>query len=368
MSVSNLLIPPPYDAERDDWGATLLAQWATGAVAAGTRVLIVGAGAGGIGLPLARAGAAVTFADDHVAALAAARQSFAQARLKAEFATTLDLAPEQPFDLALLNIVWWTDAARGAELIALAARHTRPGGIVAVGGGKDAGIGAAERDLKAVVGPAVPVVYKKGHRIVAARRPEGWAGQQASAGTTTITAGGTQLTIAVQAGVFADGGLDPATALLLDTLDVPPGASVLDLGCGAGIIALAVARRDPAAALTLVDSNVVAVATARRNLEINGVAGRVLASDGVAALAGETFDLVASNPPFHVGRTRSEALARRFISEAHGVLRPGGALWLVANRFLRYEPHIEATFGNVAERAGDTRFKVLVAYRRPEGS
>jgi 16S rRNA G1207 methylase RsmC len=32
---------------------------------------------------------------------------------------------------------------------------------------------------------------------------------------------------------------------------------------------------------------------------------------------------------------------------------------------LRYEPHIEATFGNVAERAGDTRFKVLVAYRTP---
>ncbi|HYF62142.1 MAG TPA: methyltransferase domain-containing protein, partial [Herpetosiphonaceae bacterium] len=135
--MSSLLIPPPYDAERDDWGATLLAQWAAGAVAPGARVLIVGAGAGGIGLPLARAGAAVTFADDHVAALAAARQSFAQARLKAEFATTLDLAPEQPFDLALLNIIWWTDAARGAELIALAARHTRPGGIVAVGGGKD---------------------------------------------------------------------------------------------------------------------------------------------------------------------------------------------------------------------------------------
>jgi 16S rRNA (guanine1207-N2)-methyltransferase len=158
MPVSSLLIQPPYDTEPEDWGATLLAQWAASTVAPGTRVLIVGAGAGGIGLPLTRAGAAVTFADDHVAALAAARQSFAQARLKAEFVTTLELAPEQPFDLALLNILWWTDAARGAELIALAALHTRPGGIVAVAGGKDAGIGAAERDLKAVVGPAAPVV------------------------------------------------------------------------------------------------------------------------------------------------------------------------------------------------------------------
>jgi 16S rRNA (guanine1207-N2)-methyltransferase len=128
---------------------------------------------------------------------------------------------------------------------------------------------------------------------------------------------------------------------------------------------MAIARRDPAAALTLVDSNVVAVATARRNLELNGIAGRALASDGVAAVAGETFDLVATNPPFHIGRARTDAVARRFISEAHGVLRPGGAFWLVANRFLRYEPHLEATFGNVAERAGDARFKVLVAYRTP---
>ncbi|HYF66474.1 MAG TPA: class I SAM-dependent methyltransferase, partial [Herpetosiphonaceae bacterium] len=202
----------------------------------------------------------------------------------------------------------------------------------------------------------------------AAQRPADWAPPPVAAATATISAGGAQFTVAANAGVFADGGLDPATALLLDALEVPPGASVLDLGCGAGIIALAISRRDPSAALTLVDSNVVAVATARRNLEANGVAGRVLASDGVAALAGETFDLVASNPPFHVGRTRSEALARRFISEAHAVLRPGGALWLVANRFLRYEPHIEATFGNVVERAGDSRFKVLVATRMPEGS
>lgn len=358
---SGLLVPPPYDVERDDWGAILLGEWATSYVSAGLRVLIVGAGAGGVGLPLARAGAMVTFADDHVGALAAARQSFAQARLTAEFVTTLELAPTEPFDLALLNILWWTDAERGAELIALAVQHLRAGGVVAVGGGKNAGIGRVERDLKNIVGSSAAVIYKKGHRVLAAQRPATWSPPERHATTNTITVGDHTLLVAQTAGVFADSGLDPATALLLASIDMPAAARVLDLGCGAGILGMIIARMQPSVDLTLVDSNVIAVATTERNLAQNGISARVLASDGVAAVRAEQFDLVVTNPPFHVGRTRTDAIARRFISESHAVLRPGGALWLVANRFLKYEPDLQAAFGNVAERAGDERYKVLQA-------
>jgi len=45
------------------------------------------------------------------------------------------------------------------------------------------------------------------------------------------------------------------------------------------------------------------------------------------------------------------------------VLRPGGTLVLVANRFLRYEPEIQAAFGNVRELAGNDSYKVLAADR-----
>jgi 16S rRNA (guanine1207-N2)-methyltransferase len=54
-------------------------------------------------------------------------------------------------------------------------------------------------------------------------------------------------------------------------------------------------------------------------------------------------------------------VARRFIAEARTVLAPGGQLYLVANRFLRYEPELEALFGNVREAAGNERYKVLAA-------
>ncbi|MBA3469014.1 MAG: methyltransferase, partial [Herpetosiphonaceae bacterium] len=284
-------------------------------------------------------------------------------RLEASFVTTSDLRPEQPFDLALLNIVWWPDARRGAELIALAAAHVRPGGIIAVGGGKNAGMGGAERDLTALVGPCSVMIYKKGHRVLAAERPAAWTDPAREPQHSTITVHGVTLTIEHSAGVFADGNLDPATAMLLEALEVPEGAEVLDLGCGAGMIALVIKRLVPSATLTLVDSSVVAVALAERNLERNGVAGRVLASDGVAAVAGQQFDLVVSNPPFHVGRARTDVIGRRFIAEAHSVLRPGGALVLVVNRFLRYEPDIQAAFGNGRELAGNDSYKVLAAER-----
>ncbi len=363
MSISSLLIPPPFDSERDDWGATLLAEWGRGQVQAGTQVLILGAGAGGVGLPLVRAGAVVTFADDSVSALAAARLAFKQARLEASFVTTSALSPEQPFDLALLNIVWWPDARRGAELIALAAAHVRPGGIIAVGGGKNAGMGGAERDLTALVGVNSVVIYKKGHRVIAAERPATWSAPAREPQRSVIAVRGVTLTVEHSAGVFADGNLDPATTMLLEAVAIPEGAAVLDLGCGAGIIGMVIKRLAPSATLTLVDSNVVAVALAERNLARNDLAGRVLPSDGVAAVAGEQFDLVVSNPPFHVGRARTDFIARRFISEAHTVLRPGGTLVLVANRFLRYEPEIQAAFGNVRELAGNDSYKVLAADR-----
>lgn len=363
MTISSLLIPPPFDAERDDWGATLLAEWARSQVDVGTKVLIIGAGAGGIGLPLVRTGATVTFADDNISALAAAQLTFGQAHLQATFVSTLELAPAQPFDVALLNILWWTDAERGAELIELAARHVRPGGVIALGGGKHAGIGGAERDVARLVGPAAAVIYKKGHRVVATQRPTAWSAPTRNAVLSTLVVGGASFTVEHSAGVFAAGNLDPATELLIERLAVPANARVLDLGCGAGMIGMAVKHSQPSADITLVDSNVVAVALAQRNLAYNRLSGRVLASDGTATIGGEQFDLVVSNPPFHVGRTRTDALARRFISEAAAVLRPGGSVWVVANRFLSYEAHMEAVFGNVVEAAGNSRYKVLMAIR-----
>src|SRR5207245_1209151 len=113
--------------------------------------------------------------------------------------------------------------------------------------------------------------------------------------------------------------LQPATGyragldgvLLAATLGVePPGAQVLDLGSGVGVVGLCVAQRLQDARIAMVERDARLAALARRNAERNGFGARVQvieadilqplgASPELAAGAG-TFDHVLANPPFHV--------------------------------------------------------------------
>jgi 16S rRNA (guanine1207-N2)-methyltransferase len=94
--------------------------------------------------------------------------------------------------------------------------------------------------------------------------------------------------------------------------------------------------------------NLLAVAAASENIALNGVArARAFVSDGVPAGAAARYDVVATNPPFHVGKTTDYDIARGFIAAARRALRPGGRLLLVANRFLRYDEPLRAAFDRV---------------------
>jgi release factor glutamine methyltransferase len=73
---------------------------------------------------------------------------------------------------------------------------------------------------------------------------------------------------------------------------------VLDLGTGTGAIALAVASERPLADVTAVDASEAALALARENADEAGLALRLLHGDWFSPVAGERFDLVASNPPY----------------------------------------------------------------------
>jgi 16S rRNA (guanine1207-N2)-methyltransferase len=124
------------------------------------------------------------------------------------------------------------------------------------------------------------------------------------------------------------------------------------------------ARLAPAGFVDLVDSDTAAVTLACDNLRANEIANAAAhVGDGVGAIPDARFDLIATNPPFHLGRRQTTAIAHRFIGQAAGALRPGGRFYVVANRFLPYDDAIAAAFGNVREVTGDGRYKVLLAIR-----
>jgi release factor glutamine methyltransferase len=84
--------------------------------------------------------------------------------------------------------------------------------------------------------------------------------------------------------------------LALERLAV--GGRALDMGTGSGAIAVALAHTRRDARVTALDLSEAALEVARANAAANGAAVRFLRSDWFAALDGETFDVIASNPPY----------------------------------------------------------------------
>ena len=114
---------------------------------------------------------------------------------------------------------------------------------------------------------------------------------------------GRALELTSGSGVFAQGRLDVGTAVLFRETVPPTGArAVLDLGCGYGVIGLAVAACVPAARVWAVDVNERAVLLANENAAALGVADRYTAVTPDAVPADVAFDEIWSNPPIRVGK------------------------------------------------------------------
>jgi 16S rRNA G1207 methylase RsmC len=131
-------------------------------------------------------------------------------------------------------------------------------------------------------------------------------------------------------GVFSHGRLDAGTELLLRHAPTPPVAGMfLDLGCGAGPIALALARKAPQAHVVAIDVNERARDLCAANAARNGLANvTVAAPDDVDGAL--RFDLIWSNPPIRIGKVALHELLTTWL----GRLRPEGSAVLVVQRHL----------------------------------
>lgn len=146
-------------------------------------------------------------------------------------------------------------------------------------------------------------------------------------------------------GVFSHRHADPGARQLLAAADVWPGMQILDIGCGAGTVALALAAREPTASVHAVDSNARAVECTLVGAALNSLDNVTveLNAQGDYQEPG-TFDLALANPPYY----SDFAIAERFLAAARRSLRPGGRLLVVTKHPQWYEETLPAQWREVA--------------------
>ncbi len=171
---------------------------------------------------------------------------------------------------------------------------------------------------------------------------------------------GIPLVFGTDAGVFSRGEVDAGTDLLLKALPEEMEGDILDLGCGWGVIGISVARKWPAARVTLADINQRALELSRENAKRNRADVVCTESDGMAAFEGRIFDTVITNPPIRAGKQ----VIYRMFADAGKCLKPGGALYLVIRKQQGAEScikYLQTIFANVEKISKSGGFWVLKA-------
>jgi 16S rRNA (guanine1207-N2)-methyltransferase len=280
---------------------------------------------------------------------------------------------ENYFDVAIIELPKGRKLAQRWLILAFLSLKT--GGVLYLGGAKRQGVISVIEDAEMLFGTAAVLGYKKGSRLVSFQKKqpdlpvEGWWHIPGIAPHTwhtfTIQTQPGSFEIRSLPGIFSFDRLDEGTGLLLGTLPDLHNLNVLDLGCGYGAIGLAAAYSG-AASVDLLDANLLAVAAAQVNLDNLGLTNaQACASDVLSARPDKKYDLVLSNPPFHTGRDVDYQVAGAFIEQSYGALESTGRLYVVANRFIRYEKILEMYFQQVDLIVQTPRFQVLRGSKSP---
>lgn len=229
------------------------------------------------------------------------------------------------------------------------------------------------RLFESLVGPTRTSLAVKKARLISSTydpdlpRPENpWPHAYTLPGDAAVVAG---RTVVNHAGIFCADRLDIGTRLFLKHLPpIPAGARVADLGCGNGVVGLAVALAQPEAEVLFTDESYQAVASAEQTFKAAApptAKARFTAGDAMADTPDGSVDLILNNPPFHSHQALTDTTARRMFLAARRALRPGGELHIVGNRHLGYHITLKRLFGNCEVVASDPKFVILRAVKKP---
>lgn len=243
--------------------------------------------------------------------------------------------------------------------IALALRALAPGAPLTILAPKDKGGTRLAKDLQGF-GVMVSDQPKRHHRICQGTRPDRLRMIEAALEEGALRYHA-ELGFWGQPGLFSWDRIDVGTQALIDVLP-PLTGKIADFGCGAGVLSRQVLTSPKVVAVTGFELDRRAIAAAHKTISDPRFSSVWvdLVADGTG---GQIFDTIVMNPPFHRAGIEDQTLGISMIGRAAEALRPGGTLWLTANRHLPYEATLKARFATVTLKSEAQGFKVYQAIR-----
>ncbi|MEH6909399.1 MAG: methyltransferase [Oceanicoccus sp.] len=175
------------------------------------------------------------------------------------------------------------------------------------------------------------------------------------------------------ANVFSREKLDIGSRFFIENMkNLPATRSIIDLGCGNGVLGIVAKRLFPAAKITFVDESYMAIASAKASFE-HFIGSMItpeylcnfVVSDSLDQAGNEKVELVLCNPPFHQNNTVGDDIAWKMFTQSKHILTQGGRIWIVGNRHLNYHLKLKQLFGNCRNVASNKKFVILEAINQP---
>ena len=181
--------------------------------------------------------------------------------------------------------------------------------------------------------------------------------------------------ISNMANVFARQQLDIGARFMLENLSKlthMENKTVIDLGCGNGVLGLHILNQNKKNKVVFTDESFMAVASAKQNVLANldekESQSEFLVNNCLDEFTKQSkfseIDIVLCNPPFHQQNAITDHIAWQMFKDAKSVLQNGGQLFVVGNRHLDYPNKLKRLFGNATTVATNQKFSILSAIKR----
>ena len=178
----------------------------------------------------------------------------------------------------------------------------------------------------------------------------------------------TEFEIFNYANVFSRESLDIGTRFFLKHLPQSDKyKTIIDLGCGNGVVGLIAAEKNPNAELNFVDASFMAVQSSRETFQSAFNSSRKATfkvGDCLSGFENNYADLILNNPPFHQDNAVGGDVAWKMFKQSRDVLKQNGELWVIGNQHLGYHVLLKKLFNNCEVIASNKKFVIMRAIKQ----